>query len=148
MAAVRNFSNLLTLIIFNGFSLQANRRGGGGRTCCSRAAPVNSSFLNCRFRAIIQKGNYCLIGEINETLNSFAASWGTNGAMCSPVGGAGECQGPLVGKEGHERHQGWAVGDGWVCHSTVFERSPCRLEHPVPSSCSCNSLSTKRESFN
>lgn len=27
MAAVCDFSNLLTLIIFNGFSLQANRRG-------------------------------------------------------------------------------------------------------------------------
>lgn len=127
--------------------------GGGGErlegsTGCSLAAPVNSCFLNCRFRTIIQKGNYFLIGEINETLNSSAASCGTNGAMCSPVGGAGQCQGPIVGKEGPERHQGWAVGNGGdCCYSMVLERGPCRLEHPVPSSWqverSCNSLSIK-----
>lgn len=66
MAAVCNFSNLLTLIIFNGFSLQANRRGKiflhhsaqALQPCAPRslAGTVNSYYLNCWFRTIIQEG--------------------------------------------------------------------------------------------
>lgn len=66
MAAVCNFSNLLTLIIFNGFSLQANRREKRrfqlpSITVLQQFTPVlgsavNSSSLNCWFGTIIQQG--------------------------------------------------------------------------------------------
>lgn len=65
MVAVCNFSNLLTLIIFNGFSLQADGGEGTGSsaTCAGGSlatlalgSPVHSSSRNCWFGTIIQQG--------------------------------------------------------------------------------------------
>lgn len=79
MAAVCNFSNLLTLIIFNGFSLQANRRG---KMFLLRSVPTLRQDCrpfpgrDCKFlisQLLVQDnhsgGNYFLIYEINEMLN-------------------------------------------------------------------------------
>lgn len=50
MAAVCNFSNLLTLIIFNGFSLQANRRkGSGGNIYISALLHPSTSVVSMLF---------------------------------------------------------------------------------------------------
>lgn len=105
--------------------------GGGGErlechTCCSLAASVNSCFLNGWFRTILQKGNYFLIVKINETL---AASPG-----CSPVGGADQCQGPFVGKEGPERHQGQGVGNGGDATQWYLKGGPAgwSTQDPAP----------------
>lgn len=79
MAPVRNFSNLLTLIIFNGFSLQANRREKKevpALLCNSAAVMHPSPWQPCKFllsellvRDNHSAGNYFLIYEINEMLN-------------------------------------------------------------------------------
>lgn len=78
MAAVCNFSNLLTLIIFNGFSLQANRREKKGSAPLYNSATVTHSgpWQHCKFllsellvRDNHSAGNYFLIYEINEMLN-------------------------------------------------------------------------------
>lgn len=79
MAAVCNFSNLLTLIIFNGFSLQANRRERKKvPALLYNGAPVThpGPWQRCKFflsellvRDNHSAGNYFLIYEINEMLN-------------------------------------------------------------------------------
>lgn len=79
MAAVCNFSNLLTLIIFNGFSLQANRRERkkvpaplyNGVTVMHPGPRQHSKFLLSELlvRDNHSAGNYFLIYEINEMLN-------------------------------------------------------------------------------
>lgn len=77
MVAVCNFSNLLTLIIFNGFSLQAN--GGeetGSSSECDGGGHAPGPWQPCTFflsellvRDNHSAGNYFLIYEINEMLN-------------------------------------------------------------------------------
>lgn len=78
MAAVCNFSNLLTLIIFNGFSLQANRGEKKGSSAVHNGAAVMhpAPWQHCKFflsellvRDNHSAGNYFLIYEINEMLN-------------------------------------------------------------------------------
>lgn len=79
MAAVCNFSNLLTLIIFNGFSLQANRREserGFSPVVAWRSGNAPGPWQCRKFllsellvRDNHSAGNYFLIYEINEMLN-------------------------------------------------------------------------------